>query len=134
MKYTNILSFNTRTFALFAALLIFRMPWLYFAFELTVFQHSPYIYGGAPRTHLPTFHTSTRKAMNRFLDGIKGIIFDYGGTIDTGGDHWSEVIWRAYQEEGVPISKNSYATLMSLLNVRTRREHVIYCLTTISAT
>lgn len=36
MKYTNILSFNTRTFALFAAVLIFRMPWLYFAFELTV--------------------------------------------------------------------------------------------------
>lgn len=36
MKYTNILSFNTRTIALFAAILIFRMPWLYFAFELTV--------------------------------------------------------------------------------------------------
>jgi hypothetical protein len=36
MKYTNILSFNTRTFALFAAILIFQMPWLYFAFELTV--------------------------------------------------------------------------------------------------
>ena len=36
MKYTNILSFNTRTFALFAAILIFRMPWLYFAFELVV--------------------------------------------------------------------------------------------------
>lgn len=36
MKYTNILSFNTRTFALFVAILIFRMPWLYFAFELTV--------------------------------------------------------------------------------------------------
>lgn len=36
MKYTNILSFNTRTFALFAAILIFRMPWLYFAFEMTV--------------------------------------------------------------------------------------------------
>lgn len=36
MKYTNILSFNTRTFALFAAILIFGMPWLYFAFELTV--------------------------------------------------------------------------------------------------
>lgn len=35
MKYTNILSFNTRCFALFAALLV-RMPWLYFAFELTV--------------------------------------------------------------------------------------------------
>ena len=36
MKYTNILSFNVRTWALFAAILIFRMPWLYFAFELTV--------------------------------------------------------------------------------------------------
>ena len=36
MKYTNILSFNTRTFALFAAILIFQMPWLYFAFELTI--------------------------------------------------------------------------------------------------
>lgn len=36
MKYTNILSFNTRTLALFIAILLFRMPWLYFAFELTV--------------------------------------------------------------------------------------------------
>ena len=35
MKYTNILSFNWRTIALFAALLV-KMPWLYFAFELTV--------------------------------------------------------------------------------------------------
>lgn len=36
MKYTNILSFNVRTIALFAAVLIFQMPWLYFAFEMTV--------------------------------------------------------------------------------------------------
>ena len=36
MKYTNMLSFNTRTIALFVAVLVFRMPWLYFAFELTV--------------------------------------------------------------------------------------------------
>ena len=35
MKYTNILSFNTRCFALFIALFV-KMPWLYFAFELTV--------------------------------------------------------------------------------------------------
>lgn len=34
MKYTNILSFNWRVIALFVALLL-RMPWLYFAFELT---------------------------------------------------------------------------------------------------
>lgn len=35
MKYTNILSFNWRTIALFVALFL-QMPWLYFAFELTV--------------------------------------------------------------------------------------------------
>lgn len=34
MKYTNILSFNTRSFVLFLALFV-RMPWIYFAFELT---------------------------------------------------------------------------------------------------
>ncbi|WP_455586833.1 CDP-alcohol phosphatidyltransferase family protein [Bacteroides sp.] len=35
MKYTNILSFNTRVIALFISLLIDE-PWLYFVFELTV--------------------------------------------------------------------------------------------------
>lgn len=35
MKYTNILSFNTRVIVLFISLLI-DMPWLYFVFELTV--------------------------------------------------------------------------------------------------
>lgn len=35
MKYTNMLSFNTRCFALFAAIFM-GMPWLYFAFELVV--------------------------------------------------------------------------------------------------
>lgn len=35
MKYTNMLSFNTRVIALFVSLFL-RMPWLYFAFEFTV--------------------------------------------------------------------------------------------------
>lgn len=35
MKYANMLTFNTRTFALFASILV-QMPWLYFVFELTV--------------------------------------------------------------------------------------------------
>lgn len=35
MKFTNILSFNTRSFVLCFSILI-RMPWIYFAFELTV--------------------------------------------------------------------------------------------------
>lgn len=36
MKYTNILSFNTRAIVLAVAVVVCRMPWLYFAFELTV--------------------------------------------------------------------------------------------------
>lgn len=35
MKYTNILSFNTRSMALFVSVLL-GWPWLYFVFELTV--------------------------------------------------------------------------------------------------
>lgn len=35
MKYTNILSFNVRSWALIASILM-KMPWLYFVFEITV--------------------------------------------------------------------------------------------------
>ena len=39
---------------------------------------------------------------------IKGIIFDYGGTLDSGGDHWSEVIWDAYRKCGIDIDKSLF--------------------------
>lgn len=39
---------------------------------------------------------------------IKGIIFDYGGTLDSGGDHWSEVIWKAWSKVGVPATKEEF--------------------------
>ena len=32
---------------------------------------------------------------------IKGIIFDYGGTLDTNGDHWSNVIREGWEKAGV---------------------------------
>lgn len=32
---------------------------------------------------------------------IKGIIFDYGGTLDTNGDHWSHVIRDGWKNAGV---------------------------------
>ena len=46
--------------------------------------------------------------MNIDISKIKGIIFDYGGTIDTGGDHWSEVIWAAWQKAGVAADKAEF--------------------------
>ncbi len=42
------------------------------------------------------------------FDNIKGVIFDYGGTLDSGGDHWSEVIWKAWQAAGVPSTKEDF--------------------------
>ena len=32
---------------------------------------------------------------------IKGIIFDYGGTIDSRGVHWSHIIWDGYCQAGL---------------------------------
>lgn len=35
---------------------------------------------------------------------VKGVIFDYGGTLDTGADHWSWIIWDAYKDNNVGVS------------------------------
>lgn len=42
------------------------------------------------------------------LSKVKGIIFDYGGTLDTGGDHWSYVIEDAYRKAGVFIDRGAF--------------------------
>lgn len=41
---------------------------------------------------------------------IKGIIFDYGGTIDSHGDHWSEVIYDGYKACGLDVDKEEFRT------------------------
>lgn len=42
------------------------------------------------------------------LNKIKGIIFDYGGTIDSNGKHWAEVLWESYQDQQVPVTKQQF--------------------------
>lgn len=39
---------------------------------------------------------------------LKGIIFDYGGTLDTNGIHWAEVLWRQYEACRVPVEKEAF--------------------------
>lgn len=39
---------------------------------------------------------------------IQGIIFDYGGTIDTNAVHWSEVLWMGYEHVEIPVSKEDF--------------------------
>ncbi|MDR3056907.1 MAG: HAD family hydrolase [Prevotella sp.] len=42
------------------------------------------------------------------LAKVKGIIFDYGGTIDSNGKHWAEVLWESYQDQKVPVTKEQF--------------------------
>lgn len=45
--------------------------------------------------------------MGKITD-IKGIIFDYGGTIDTNSRHWAEVLWSQYVKHHIPVNKGSF--------------------------
>ncbi|MDM1294101.1 HAD family hydrolase [Sphingobacterium sp. N143] len=44
--------------------------------------------------------------MDKFI--VKGIIFDYGGTLDTNGGHWAAVLWSGYEKYQVPVNLNSF--------------------------
>lgn len=39
---------------------------------------------------------------------MKAVLFDFGGTLDTNGIHWSEKFRTAYDEAGLGISKEDY--------------------------
>lgn len=41
---------------------------------------------------------------------IRGVIFDYGGTLDTAARHWSELLWEGYLRSGVPVTKEQFIT------------------------
>lgn len=52
---------------------------------------------------MATNNSASKKKM-----GTEGLIFDFGGTLDTRGDHWSEVLWRGYEHFGVAVSKQAF--------------------------
>ena len=39
---------------------------------------------------------------------IQGLIFDYGGTLDTKAVHWATMIWQAYERQEVPVSYEQF--------------------------
>ena len=45
---------------------------------------------------------------SRIPAGIRGIIFDYGGTLDSHGDHWSHIILDAWHDAGVRLSAEDF--------------------------
>ena len=56
---------------------------------------------------------------------IKGLIFDYGGTLDSRGVHWSEVLWQGYCQAGVPIDKETFRSAYVEGERALAREHII---------
>ena len=45
------------------------------------------------------------------LKNIQGVIFDYGGTIDTNSCHWAEVLWTKYMETRADRERTCYPAI-----------------------
>lgn len=48
--------------------------------------------------------------MSKLLEkyNIKGLLFDYGGTLDTAGCHWGKMLWKAYQRQNIPVEEEKF--------------------------
>ena len=57
---------------------------------------------------------------------IKGIIFDYGGTLDTRGDHWSEVLWQGYEHFGIGVAADEEVEPGVSIHKQTFRDAYVY--------
>ncbi len=39
---------------------------------------------------------------------VRGLIFDYGGTLDTNGRHWANVLWESYRHMALPVTEELF--------------------------
>lgn len=56
---------------------------------------------------------------------MKYLFFDYGGTLDTNGRHWSEVLWQQYLAELVPVDKEQFLDCYVLAERKLSAESII---------
>jgi putative hydrolase of the HAD superfamily len=62
----------------------------------------------------------------------QGLLFDYGGTIDTNGLHWGSVLWAQYEKNHVPVSKADFSKAYAFgeralaINPLVKPEHNFY--------
>ena len=56
---------------------------------------------------------------------IKGIIFDYGGTLDTRGDHWSHIIEQGWHKAGVSVATPTFRHCYVFAERALARERII---------
>lgn len=58
--------------------------------------------------------------------GVKGVIFDYGGTLDTRGDHWSEVLWKGYEHFGLSVGTDENMEFGASIDKQSFRDAYVY--------
>ena len=54
-----------------------------------------------------------------------GYIFDYGGTLDTGGQHWGMALWHAYGRHRVPVTEALFREAYVHAERTLGRNHII---------
>ena len=54
-----------------------------------------------------------------------GYIFDYGGTLDTGGQHWGMALWHAYERHCVPVTEAQFRQAYVHAERMLGRNHII---------
>lgn len=123
MKYCNFLTLNWRVLVLFISCLTHK-PWIYPLFEITVMV-GVYIY--LHRTH-ETICSRFAAQLTRDMTpnaNIKGMLIDFSGTLDTSGRHWSKMLWKAYQDEGVPVTHGEFMNAFLAVELRLGNENII---------
>lgn len=56
---------------------------------------------------------------------MSSFIFDYGGTLDTGGQHWGMRIWQAWQAAGVPVGWEQFREAYVYAERAMARERIV---------
>lgn len=44
----------------------------------------------------------------KIIKNCRAWIFDYGGTLDTGGCHWGRLLWWAWQQAGIVVDEQTF--------------------------
>lgn len=64
--------------------------------------------------------------MEEIKSRLKGIIFDYGGTIDSFGNHWSEIIYDGYINAGLNVDREEFrASYVNVERLLARERHIL---------
>lgn len=56
---------------------------------------------------------------------LSALLFDYGGTLDTAGSHWSKMLWHAYERQRVAVTEQEFRDAYIYAERTLGRENII---------